>query len=185
MWDVHKDCRRVLVIAATVLTAGVVLAPAAQAGALPQVTTVRVSAPPATAKASACITLDGTARNALTYGINPTRYKYSGSPYLGLRYNSCAGTMRVYFGGFNATHYNIKPVYPNTTQFEVLGGLRRSITRNETDWGLKGFTVQACNRGGLFSSSSCTRWSPTVTILIPKEAAGQPYPISYPTRAQD
>jgi len=40
--------RRVLVIAATVFTAWVVVAPAAEAGALPQVTTVRVS-PPATA----------------------------------------------------------------------------------------------------------------------------------------
>lgn len=172
MRDVHKDCRRVLVIAATVLAAGVVLAPAAQAGALTQGTTVRVSAPSATARASACITLDGTARNALTYGSNPTRYKYSGSPYLGMRYNSCAGTIRVYYGGFNGvTHYNLKPVYPNTTQLEVAGGLRRVLTRNETDWGLRGFTVQGCSRGGLFSSSTCTRWSPTVTILIPREAA--------------
>ncbi|MEV4177568.1 hypothetical protein [Nonomuraea sp. NPDC049709] len=151
---------RAMAVAAAVLTAaGIMLPTGATADAAQQ------------AKSADCYVNLGT----LTFGAGgrniggyPPRYEFDASPYLGAIYDSCAGTMKVYYGGYKSTHYNIRG-YGN--QREVPGGLKRVTT-----WRVSGsepraypFTVQACNRGSGLGRSRCTQWSPTVWLQVNAE----------------
>ncbi|MFF1479132.1 hypothetical protein ACFVYD_16485 [Streptomyces sp. NPDC058301] len=114
-----------------------------------------------------CFFRDGTAPNGGSdTGGTPPRFQYGNSPYLGAQLDSCGDVVRVYFGGYNSTHYNIRYVSPTSgrwVQQELAGGPRRvwTITAEAGDYN---FVVQACNRGGALSHSSCTRWSPQIYL---------------------
>lgn len=170
-------------------TAAVALATAAQAvGGAPAVggpwaansadTAVAAQQASPTAQA-ACTIRDGTASTGVRVGRAPIRYEYGNSPYLGVRYDSCADVVKVYFGGYTGiTHYNLRYKESDRHPFNC-GGCRFSqmefgpgtarvwtMTARSPEPHLNTYSVQACKRGGLFESSSCTRWSPTVTIRI-------------------
>ncbi len=101
-------------------------------------------------------------------GGYPPRYRYGDSPYLGVLYDSCAGTIKVYYGGYTSTHYNIGGY---GKQRDVPGGARRVTTFrvSGSDPRAYGITVQACNRGSWGGRSKCTRLSPVVWIQVNAE----------------
>lgn len=166
--------------------AAIVLATAAQAlgggpavGGLWAATSadMAVAAQQAGPTAQACTIRDGTASTGARVGRAPIRYEYGNSPYVGVRYDSCADVVKVYFGGYTGiTHYNLRytesdrvPLRGGTWfQMELGPGTARVFTMtarsSEPHWNT--YSVQACRRGGLFERSSCTRWSPTVAVRI-------------------
>lgn len=107
-------------------------------------------------------------------GSNPVRYAYANSPYLGVRFDSCGDVVRIYYGGYTGnTHYNIRWTNADPRlgpkQIEVGPGAARVYTLTASPYhGLRvSFNVQACKRStSLFTSSTCTRWSPTVGVPV-------------------
>jgi hypothetical protein len=132
----------------SVLVAGsVVLAPAASASACPV--------------GGAEIT-DGVADSGRAVPGTPLRYEYEDSPYIGVRRDDCAGTFKIYYGGYTGiTHYNVRI---GAVQRELAPRARGVVVEPVGRGDHPSVTVQACKRGGLFESSSCTRWSPTITV---------------------
>ena len=128
-----------------------------------------------------CSRVDGTSPTGLRTGTNPVRFKYSNSPYMGLRYDACADVIRMYYGGYiGNSHYNLRFTNPDPRlgdadqkQGEVGPGSARVFSVGASNYhtatgGRRFFvSVQACNRGnGLFDTSTCTRWSPVVSVLV-------------------
>jgi hypothetical protein len=133
------------------------------------------SSAPAPAPAPApdkCKPWDGTATtgNSLS-NTSPKRWFSGGSPELGVRWAPCDKTVTVYFRGGvgKVTHYNLR----------VNGSQREVTTRNtgvqvstlvmpdsEFAEGYSSFTIQACERGGLFERSKCTSFSPDVKVGV-------------------
>jgi hypothetical protein len=118
------------------------------------------------AAAARCTIRDGTSPTGGRIGSNPTKYRYGNSPYLGVRYNSCQDTFRVYYGGYttNLTHYNLRWYHAGWHQTEMRPFQNGLHTMTAIHSSVIPFLVQACNRGGILQRSSCTRWSPTVTL---------------------
>ncbi|WP_143204023.1 hypothetical protein [Streptomyces kebangsaanensis] len=120
-------------------------------------------------RASACIFNDGVTydKKYVAVGSNPTRYRYFRSPYLGARWDECAHTVTLYIGGdATATHYNLRV---DKRQRELTGtdGPRRyTMKDSEFTGGTHDLVIQSCKRGGLFQSSTCTNWSPTVRLAV-------------------
>jgi hypothetical protein len=128
----------------------------------------------ATQSAQECV-YDGTSSRGVRTGSNPVRYEFGNSPYLGIRYDRCRETIKFFVGGYERiTHYNLRVSFYDartgrgqyTVQRELSAGLRKTLT-----WSSDGnagqmiiASAQACNRGGLFQRSSCTRLSPPVRI---------------------
>jgi hypothetical protein len=127
-----------------------------------------VLAPVASANAAPCTNTDGTATTGATRGSNPVKYYYGNSPYVGARYNNCLDVIKIYYGGYSkADYYNIREV--NGYQSEHAAGANMVWTASyQEDPGRHDVTyiVQACNRGGVFQPSTCTRWSPTVRLVF-------------------
>jgi hypothetical protein len=136
--------------------------------------------PRGTASSAGCTVSDGTARTGERVAGNPVRFRYPDSPYVGARFDRCAGKVIVYFGGYRpggATHYNIRW---GTNQFESAvtdkGRLMTFDDPGDRRPGDHTFIVQACRRGGpvavpsgfpqppVHGRSSCTRWSPEVHL---------------------
>jgi hypothetical protein len=130
---------------------------------------------------AACRSVDGTSPTGLRTGANPVRFWYSNSPYIGLRYDGCADLIRMYYGGYvGNTHYNLRFTNPDPRlgdadqkQIEVPFGAARvysvGASNYHTGTGGRRFfaSVQACKRGtGPFSTSTCGRWSPVVSVLV-------------------
>jgi hypothetical protein len=161
------------------LVAGVMTGGATPASATPtpvQATGVAVSAQQkAGLMAPACIVRDGKPDGGRSRGGAPPRYEFDTSPYLGVRYESCGSSFKIYYGGYTGiTHYNIRHYFPgyygssdHWRQFEV-GATAAGVYTMPADAILKEniskFTVEACKRGGFLQPSSCTSWSPTVTV---------------------
>jgi hypothetical protein len=103
---------------------------------------------------------------------NPPRYRYSNSPYLGAVSDQCSKTVTLYYGNYTSNVYNIRwsDSSGNAKQIEVpnRGGPRQKTMSwsRFSEESKYYFTVQACNKGGLFTSSSCTAWSPTLGVPI-------------------
>ena len=61
---------------------------------------------------AACGVTDGTSSGAqlgTRVGSNPVRFKFADSPYMGVRFDSCANVLRAYYGGWTGnTHYNLR-----------------------------------------------------------------------------
>ena len=115
---------------------------------------------------AACTINDGVASTGSQVGANPIRYEYGNSPYVGARYNSCADVVKVYYGGYtNLTHYNLASLF---SQREVAAGPRMVVTVTPDFVGshLATYSVQGCIRGSWPRPSRCTRWSPTVQVLV-------------------
>lgn len=134
-------------------------------------------ATPAAAAPAGCIVRDGTATAGVNIGGKPTRWEYGNSPSIGVRFDSCADVFKVYVGGYSGiTHHNIRYSYfaplKHEGQVEVgpkPGGYYISASPHLLPPGHKQaitFSVQACKRGGFLQSSSCTRWSPPVTVNV-------------------
>jgi hypothetical protein len=124
--------------------------------------------PPAGAMltAAACAVRDGTAAAGQHVGGNPVRFEYGDSPYVGARYNSCEGTVKIYYGGYtNITHYNVTV---NGRQRETRAGERLVLTVPVNPGSPVSVQVQACQLGEWVvvarKPSSCTRFSPPVTV---------------------
>jgi hypothetical protein len=120
--------------------------------------------------APACIVRDGTPSGGRSRGGSPPRYEFDTSPYVGVRYDSCGRSFKIYYGGYTGvTHYNLchsKLGYP-CLQLEMRATAAGVYTMfvNDDDKKLPHlFAVQACKRGGFLQPSSCTSWSPTVTV---------------------
>jgi len=105
---------------------------------------------------------DGVADSGRAVPGTPLRYEYENSPYVGVRRDDCAGTIKIYYGGYSGiTHYNVRI---GAAQRELAPRARGVVTESIRPGDHPSITVQACKRGGLFESSSCTRWSPTIII---------------------
>ena len=133
------------------------------------------------AASAVCRLVDGTSPTGTRFGSSPVKYEYGNSPYMGVRFDSCGDVLRLYYGGYTGnTHYNLRFTNPDPRlgdadrkQIEVSSGAARVYTltaapyHTETGGGRRFFVaVQACSRGtGLFSTSTCTRWSPTVNVI--------------------
>lgn len=127
-----------------------------------------VSAAPADAMltAAGCVVRDGTAGAGQRVGGKPARFEYGDSPYVGTRYNSCEGTVKIYYGGYtNITHYN---VIVNGRQRETRAGERLVLTVPVNPGSPVSVQAQACQLGEWVivarKPSSCTRFSPPVTV---------------------
>ncbi|HTK63632.1 MAG TPA: hypothetical protein VL595_14700 [Pseudonocardia sp.] len=120
-------------------------------------------------KPKTCVGDDGIALSGTKMGGSPARFKFANSPYLGARWDTCQHAVVLHFGGMkSADAYNIRI---NGKQREVGGGGGDrvfSISDSDKDMpeGIAGITVQACNKGGFLSSSSCTAWSPEVRVAV-------------------
>ena len=150
---------------------------------LPAVAATVIGLTSAPTAAAACVITEGTSSVSAPgtrVGSNPVRFEFADSPYLGVQYDGCRNVLNVFYGGYTAiTHYNIRYdgggpyVDPPAKQVEVSPGAARKWSLSAAPFQSAdgrgflrvSFAVQACKRGsGLFSSSSCTRWSPLVGV---------------------
>jgi hypothetical protein len=164
---------RTMAVTSAILVAGSVMLPTAATADATRQTNAAASEQQAQHVQSAkrCYVNVGTLASGAggrNIGGYPPRYEYDASPYLGAIYDSCAGTMKVYYGGYTSTHYNIRGY---GEQRDVPGGLKRVTTWRVSGSGPRAypFTVQACNRGSGGGRSNCTQWSPVVWLQINAE----------------
>lgn len=151
--------------ASSMLLANAMAADPAQSKAL---TGRSVSAPQAH---SSCVIREGTARTGVPTGSNPTRYRYSDSPYVGARYNSCTNKIVVYYGGYApypsspTSHHFYHLRLTNGDQAEVPQGLARTWTFIAPAGPSTGISAQQCVKVTLIPAG-CTRWSPVVQLAL-------------------
>ncbi|GAA3058399.1 hypothetical protein GCM10010464_23710 [Pseudonocardia yunnanensis] len=131
-----------------------------------------IAAPSASAAPCAAGTpgqyVDGFATEGQEIPGSPKRYEFGDSPYVGVRYDRCLQTIKVYFGGYTGiTHYNISPGWGPQLELAPLergvwtaGRNFRPLPPRDT----LHFSVQACKRGGFLGRSTCTAWSPVVWL---------------------
>ena len=133
------------------------------------------AAPSGMGRAAACFIRDGGSSSGQRVGSKPVRYEYANSPYVGVRYDSCGDVLKIYHGGYTGiTHYNIKYTdirYPEPNIFQQVEsgpGTARVYTLTASPFIGRGFSVavQACKRGGFLGRSSCTRFSPMVSVPV-------------------
>jgi len=163
-------CHRVMAAtSAVVAAAGMMLLPSTAAAGPVRSTDVAISAQQVDLMASAaCVVRDGVGTTGREIEGNPRRYKYDDSPYLGARFDSCGDSIKIYFGGSTGmTHYNLRH---GTGHQQELSPRKAGVLTIASPSGYQGrnysFAVQACNRGGTFQPSSCTRWSPSVVVRL-------------------
>ncbi|GHH80985.1 hypothetical protein GCM10018793_37440 [Streptomyces sulfonofaciens] len=147
---------------AALIGAGLLVAPAAQAGATPG------------APSGSCTTRNGFPPDGGTnIGGDPPRYVSGSSPYLGARYNSCTNKLQVYRGFTSTAHrtyayYDIRFVQPGRHGWQAKQlpmGQRRVWTITPDTSGDWNFRVRACMRsidedGG----ATCSSWSPQIFV---------------------
>lgn len=163
-------CHRVMAAtSAVVAAAGMMLLPSTAAVAGPvRSTDVAISAQQTALTARvACRVRDGVGTTGKEIGKNPYRYEYDNSPYLGVRFDECGDSVKIYFGGYTSgiTHYNLRDMRGNQQELapKAKGVLTVTPPRGVRTYS---WVVQACTRGGTFQKSSCTRWSPTVKVAL-------------------
>lgn len=99
-------------------------------------------------------------------GSGPLKWKYSGTPYAGARYDRCTNTVTLYYGGYNApSWYNVRwTLSPagetHTYNNHAAGSRKKTLTATHADGRYTTYTVQvrAC------SGTLCTAWSPIVYL---------------------
>lgn len=99
-------------------------------------------------------------------GSAPLKWKYSGTPYAGARYDRCTNTVTLYYGGYKyLSYYDVKwtlsPRGTTTTYKDYAAGSRKNSLPATHVNGYTTYTVQvrACY-GNL-----CTSWSPLVYLM--------------------
>ncbi|MCZ0988941.1 hypothetical protein O1M54_30545 [Streptomyces diastatochromogenes] len=154
----------------TVTTAAFLLVSVASTGGTATAAEVRG---PASVPAAQCTYRDafppGGGTN--TGGI-PNRYQYANSPYAGARFDSCADSLQIYYGGFSNpryAYYEIAYTYPSQLGWyrwvdrgmgRRIWSVRPPITRG--DWNFK---VRACaNTIDSPGPGTCTAWSPQLFL---------------------
>ncbi|MGW7263407.1 hypothetical protein [Streptomyces sp. NPDC054842] len=96
-------------------------------------------------------------------GGSPNRYQWSNSPYIGARYNRCNGYVYVIYGGYRATHYNVRWAAPGGPWEQSELSASKGLWKWPARHGDYNLMIQACNRG-TFSGSKCTAWSPQLYL---------------------
>jgi hypothetical protein len=153
---------RVIVAAVAIMAAGSIL--------------LAVSATDAQAD---CIIRDGTSSTGVATGSNPTRWKYSDTPYIGARYNSCTNKVSFHYGGYpyakpnrplQSRWYNLRLTTGQqyeqpTKQSESAEGERRVAYMVAPNRASIGVSAQFCT-GGVPLAAHCTRWSPVVQVAL-------------------
>jgi hypothetical protein len=154
-------------ISASVLAAGMLLGLAA--------TSANAATPANPTLPANCVQHDGTSPTGKFLGGSPPRWVYGVTPYIGVHWDSCESVFKVHYGGYTGiTHYNIAwtaPWFKTPEQREVGPGTAQVFTLFDGVPGFNApvtFRVQACKRGGTFQRSSCTPWSPAVTVQASK-----------------
>lgn len=128
---------------------------------------VSVSAP-----AGQCASEDAYAPGGGTdLGGTPKRFKYADTPYAGARFDGCANTLRVYYGGYSSPHYSyyeVRYTYPSRLgwySWQLRMGEYRVATVDAPARGDWNFKVRAC-AGAIDEAGPghCTGWSPQLFL---------------------
>jgi hypothetical protein len=162
--SIRKHHRMMAAVSAVVATVGVIL-PSTAAASPMRSSDLAISAQQTAPMARAACVKDGVAEDGREVGANPYRYKFDGSPYLGVRWDQCGDSITLYYGGTSGmTHYNLRDVHGSQIRLRNFanGQLRFPPPRERSYW----WIVQACKEGGVFTKTSCTRWSPAVAITF-------------------
>ncbi|MEV7812553.1 MULTISPECIES: hypothetical protein [Streptomyces] len=104
-------------------------------------------------------------------GGTPKRFKYADTPYAGARFDECANTLRVYYGGYSSpryTYYEVRYTYPSRPgwySWQLRMGEYRVATVDAPARGDWNFKVRAC-AGAIDEAGpgSCTAWSPQLFL---------------------
>ncbi|MCX5380419.1 hypothetical protein [Streptomyces sp. NBC_00091] len=161
--NVHSRRRTpALFCTALMITAGLAAAPGAAAAQAA-----------ATAPERQCTIRDGyppAARNT-SIGGTPTKYKYTNSPYVGGRYDSCSQTLKLYYGGYASprwAYYEVSYTYPTGREWDRWQGRmgeNRIVTWNSPERGSWNFKVRACAQAiDDAQGRNCTSWSPQLFV---------------------
>ncbi|MFJ4523949.1 hypothetical protein ACIP4Y_23850 [Streptomyces sp. NPDC088810] len=99
----------------------------------------------------------------------PTRYKHTYTPYAGARFDACANTLKVYYGGYSSpryAYYEISYTYPSGRSWyswRMAMGERQVATVSGPAHGDWNFKVRACAHS-IDEGPSCTGWSPQLFL---------------------
>ncbi|MFI1103927.1 hypothetical protein [Streptomyces melanogenes] len=128
---------------------------------------------PDTAPGRGCTVRDGyppQARNT-SVGGTPTKYKYTYSPYIGGRYDSCAHTLTLYYGGNSSprwAYYEVSYAHPSGREWSTWQGRmgeNRYATWSNPEIGSWNFKVRACAQSiDEGQGRNCTSWSPQLFV---------------------
>ncbi|UUS35074.1 MULTISPECIES: hypothetical protein [Streptomyces] len=99
-------------------------------------------------------------------GSGPLKWKHSGTPYAGARYDRCTNTVTLYYGGYKApAWYKVKwTLSPagetHTYNDRAAGSRKKTLPAAHAKGQYTSYTVQvrAC------SGTLCTAWSPIVYL---------------------
>ncbi|WP_234336233.1 hypothetical protein [Streptomyces sp. NRRL S-1022] len=125
---------------------------------------------PASAPASPCTLRDAVPPGGGTgIGGVPQRYRFANTPYAGARFDGCADTLKVYFGGYSSpryAYYEIRYTYPSQLgwfTWKMTMGEHRVATVGGPARGDWNFKVRACAHS-IDEGPSCTGWSPQLFL---------------------
>lgn len=159
---ITKRRRPLATLCAALMTGtGLALAPGVAAAQPP-------SSTPASAPAKQCTTRDGfPPAGGTNIGGVPNRYKYGSTPYVGARFDGCANTLKLYYGGYSSPwdYYEVRYTYPGQLgwfTWRLTMGERRVSTVNGPAHGDWNFKVRACAYG--IDEPGCTGWSPQLFL---------------------
>lgn len=156
----------VLLCTAVMFASGLAAAPGAAAAPAP-------AKAPATTPEAPCTVRDGYPPGARNTGIggSPMKYRFANSPYVGARYESCAGTLKLYYGGHTSprwAYYEVQYTHPTGRDWktwQVRIGERRVATWDDPERGSWNFKVRACAQSiDDAQGRNCTPWSPQLFV---------------------
>ncbi|MFK8911387.1 hypothetical protein [Streptomyces sp. YS-3] len=127
----------------------------------------------ATAPQRQCTVRDGYPPEERNTGVGgtPTKYKHTRSPYIGGRYDRCANTLKLYYGGYSSpqfAYYEVSYAHPtgrDWVSWQVRMGPDRVATWNNPEIGSWNFKVRACAQSiDEGQGRNCTGWSPQLFV---------------------
>jgi hypothetical protein len=148
-------------LSAGLLTAGLAVAPGASAVETTAGSPDRVNAP-----YTPCYVDGITYGQGSPVGSAPLKWKYSGTPYAGARYDRCTNTVKFYYGGYrNLDHYAVRwtlsPQGTTHTFNDYAAGSRVATLRaRHTSGYYTTYTVQV----RAYYGNLHTAWSPIVYL---------------------
>jgi hypothetical protein len=127
---------------------------------------------PASAPASPCAYRDAYPPGGGTsLGGTPERFEYADTPYAGARFDGCANTLKLYYGGYSSSrygYYEVRYTYPSQLgwySWRLRMGEYRVATVDAPARGDWNFKVRACV--GTIDEARpghCTAWSPQLFL---------------------
>lgn len=98
-------------------------------------------------------------------GSGPLKWKYSGTPWAGARYDRCKNTVTFYYGGYTfpawyQVKWGLRPQQElHTYSTQGAGSRYKTVVASHADnTTIYTLTVRAC------SGNLCTRWSPLIIL---------------------